>query len=581
MRRAFTMAPDAFAFARSLTGLPLLGAIALSAGGCTGIIDGGGNNPGVSGMSGGGSGSGGGGAGSAGGPVSCESGINIAPRLYRLSTEQFSNAVRDLLKLPVGPKVGGDTEAVLTFYPRVDAPVQPGLASGFSTAVRKGLDSADLGALSSCAGAADASACAQAFVEDFATRAYQRPLEQADKDALYVAPTSPFAIGAAVSVDNGLKLALEAVLQAPSFVYRRELAKTADHRLDSFETATQLAFLLGNSLPDTELWQAAQAGQLVTDEQIGAAVDRMLGLPEVQASVTRIVGAWFGVEKVLAASKDPRAFPGFNDQKLQAALLESVNRFIADSLWTGTGSLQQLLTSPRVHLNGPLAAAFGVSFTGAAPTDFVAFEQPNERAGIMTQPALLAAFSSSLDTSVVKRGLFAVRKALCLTEPPQPTGAILTEVQKQLEDETTTERQKAEYRAQNSCAACHRLFDPYGLALESYDAIGRFRTTDKNGAPIDASSDMSEAVVLAEAAHSADADDVQHVNGPLEFVSGVAQTEVFALCGNRQLLSYAVGRDVDSSCVEPEGVSLNMTIKDIFRKIVLSDAMRKRALGAP
>jgi hypothetical protein len=292
------------------------------------------------------------------------------------------------------------------------------------------------------------------------------------------------------------------------------------------------------------------------------------------------VGAWFGVEKVLAASKDPKSFSGFNDQKLQVALLESVNRFIADSLWTGTGSLQQLLTSPRVYFNGPLADAFGVPFTGAAPTDFVAFEQPNERAGIMTQPALLAAFSSSLDTSVVKRGLFAVRKALCLTEPPPPTGAILTEVQKQLEDETTTERQKADYRARHSCSACHQLFDPYGLALESYDAIGRFRTTDKNGAPIDASSDMNEAVVLAEVAHSADPDDVQHVNGPLEFVSGVAQTDVFARCGQRQMLSYAVGREVDDSCVEHEGLSLNMTIKDIFRKIVLSDAMRQRAVGA-
>jgi hypothetical protein len=574
------MPSNSFAFACSLAWFTALGAVGLIAGGCTAVVDNV-SNPGASGMSSGGStGGGGGGQGGSGGPLSCESGISIPPRLYRLSTEQFSNAVRDLLKLPVGPKVGGDTEAVLTFYPRVDAPVQPGLASGFSTAVRAGLDAADLGALSGCVGAADAHGCAQAFIADFAARAYRRPLEQADKDALYAAPTSPFAVGAAVSVDNGLRLALEAILQAPSFVYRRELAATPDQRLDSFETATQLAFLLGDSVPDAELWQAAQAGQLVTDEQIGAAVERMLGRPEVQASVTRIVGAWFGVEKVLAASKDPKAYPGFNEQKLQDALLESVNRFIADSLWTGNGSLQQLLTSPRIFLNGPLSAAFGVSFTGAAPTDFMAFEQPNERAGIMTQPALLAALSSSLDTSVVKRGLFVMGKALCLGHPPSPPAGVLGEVQKQLEDETTTERQKAEYRALNTCKSCHWQFDPYGLALETYDAIGRFRTTDKNGAPINASSEMSEAVVLAKAAHTADADDMHPVNGPLEFVNGVAQTDVFALCGNQQMLSYAIGREVDESCVDHEGVSLNMSIKDIFRKIVLSDAMRKRAAGA-
>jgi hypothetical protein len=573
------MAPNSFAFAGSVAGCAALVAVGLFAAGCTGIVDGVGQPRDLA-VSGGGSAGVGGSQSGAAGAVSCEAGIHIPPRLYRLSAQQFSNAVRDLLKLSVGPQVGGDTEAVLVFYPRVDAPVQPGLASGFSTAVSAGLDAADLGALSGCVGAADATGCAQAFIADFATRAYRRPLEQVDKDALYAAPTSPFAIGAAVSVDNGLKLALEAILQAPSFVYRRELAKKPDHRLDSFETATQLAFLLGNSVPDPELWQAAQAGELVTNEQIAAAVDRMLVRPEVQANITRVVGAWFGVDKVLAASKNPADFPNFNELKLNEALLESVNRFIADSLWTGTGSLQQLLTSPRVFLNGSLASAFGVSFSGAAPTDFVAFEQPNERAGIMTQPALLAALASSRDTSVVKRGLFAMGKALCLGHPPSPPAAVLGEVQKQLEDETTTERQKAEYRAANTCKACHWQFDPYGLALESYDAIGRFRTTDKNGAPIDASSDMSEAVVLAKAARSADADDMHHITGPLEFVGGVAQTDVFALCGNQQMLSYGIGREVDESCVDHEGVSLNMTIKDIFRKLVLSDAMRKRDGGA-
>jgi ribose 1,5-bisphosphokinase PhnN len=92
---------------------------------------------------------------------------------------------------------------------------------------------------------------------------------------------------------------------------------------------------------------------------------------------------------------------------------------------------------------------------------------------------------------------------------------------------------------------------------------------------------MSEAVVLAEAARAADADDMHHVTGALEFVNGVAQTDVFALCGNQQMLTYAIGREVDQSCLDGSGVSLTMTIQDILRKLVLSDAMRKRATGAP
>src|SRR5688572_81110 len=106
------MAANSFAFAGSPAWFAALGAVGIIAAGCTGIVDGVGQ-PQAVGVSGGGSAGAGGGQSGAGGGVSCESGINIPPRLYRLSAEQFSNAVRDLLKLSVGPKVGGDTEAVL------------------------------------------------------------------------------------------------------------------------------------------------------------------------------------------------------------------------------------------------------------------------------------------------------------------------------------------------------------------------------------------------------------------------------------------------------------------------------------
>jgi hypothetical protein len=287
----------------------------------------------------------------------CAASGRVAPRLYRLSATQYANALQDLLELAAPPVVAGDTEATLLFYPREDAPVQSSMAEGFSRASRESLTTADLTQMSGCSpDAADAIACAQAFVESFASRAFRRPLDEADRAALITGPASPFAVGSQLDANNGMRLALEAVLNAPSFVYRRELGE-ADGRLSSLETAEQLGFLLRNSLPDDELWQAALADELVTNEQIGAQVDRMLLDPAVQANVTRIVGAWFGADRVNQVSKDPVAFPGFNEDALGSALFESSRLFIDDALWGQPQGLPGLLQSPTIFLNASLAEA--------------------------------------------------------------------------------------------------------------------------------------------------------------------------------------------------------------------------------
>jgi hypothetical protein len=522
--------------------------------------------------------------------ATCSPSARIQPRLYRLSATQYGNALRDLLELEQSPVVVGDTEATLLFYPREDAPVQASVAEGFSRASRDVLSSVDIDALSGCGASLDTTgdnaetlACARSFLEALASRAFRRPLEQADRDAILVGAGSPFVVGSARGVDNGISLALEAVLNAPSFVYRRELG-SAGGRLNSLETAEQLAFLLRDSLPDEELWQAGLSDQLQTDEQISGHVDRMLLDPAVQTNITRIVGAWFGADRVLQVSKDPTVFPGFNLNDLQASLFESNRRFIDDVLWNRGGSLSTLLSSARVFLNARLAAAYGMAFPGLDPNEFLAFEQPGERAGVLTQPALMAAFSSSLETSVVKRGLFIVRRAMCLPQPPAPTPEIFALALAQSGDLTRTEKQKADFRADpaNPCAGCHGLIDPYGLVFENYDAIGRYRTTLLSGTPVDASASMQEQFVLAPEQYSEDEDFTQVVTGAIDFANRIGGTDQFAFCGSKQLLSYALGRDVDESCVKEDleqgTIDRDMTISEVIKNVVLDDLTRRRDL---
>jgi hypothetical protein len=518
--------------------------------------------------------------------ATCAPSARVEPRLYRLSAAQFGNALQDLLKLAERPTLLGDTEATLLFYPREDAPVQSSVAEGLSRASRQALAGLDVAALSSCALVASAPdaqevACAQAFLDDFASRAFRRPVDDVDRDALWRSPESPFAVGSATGAANGLRVALEAILNAPSFLYRKELG-SAGGRLSSIETAEQLGFLLRDSVPDATLWDAALADELQTDEQITAQLDRLLLDPAVRANITRVVGAWFGADRVLQVSKDPTVFPGFNERNMQQSLFESMRLFIDDVLWNQGGSLASLASSPRVFLNGDLALAYGMTFDGDDPAEFIPFDLPEQRAGVLTQPALMAAFASSLETSIVKRGLFIVRRAMCLPQPPAPTPEIFALATAQASDFTQTEKQKAAYRNDpaNPCSGCHGLIDPYGIVFENYDAVGRYRTALVSGDAVDASTTMTEQVILTEERRGDDEDFTEPVADALDFIQKIGQTEQFAFCGSKQLLSYALGREVDESCVKEDleagVIRADMTIGDVIRNVVLDDLARRR-----
>jgi hypothetical protein len=308
----------------------------------------------------------------------------------------------------------------------------------------------------------------------------------------------------------------------------------------------------------------------------------MLLVAAVQAIVTRIVGAWFGADRVIQVSMDPVAFPGFNEVALGSALFESSRLFIDVALWGQPQGLPGLLQSPTIFLNASLAEAYGVEFDGADPEQFVAYDMPDERSGVLTQPALMAAYASSLETSVVKRGLFIVRRAMCLPEPPAPTPAIFALATAQAADFSLTEKQKAAYRADpaNPCAGCHGLVDPYGLVFENFDAIGRYRESFPNGELVDASATMQESSIFTEDRLALDEDFTELVTGAREFIDYIGETDQFAFCASRQLYSYALGRPVDESCVERDLdaglIRREMTIGEVIKNVVLDELTRTR-----
>src|SRR6185503_12126167 len=158
-------------------------------------------------------------------------------------------------------------------------------------------------------------------------------------------------------------------------------------------------------------------------------------------------------------------------------------------------AIPELLTTTRTFVDPGLAALYGVPYPGAADQkDFLAVDLPrNERAGILTQAGLLSIKSAPNTTSVIFRGLFVRGSLLCLPDISPPSDAATqARIAQQQSNQTMTERDKAQFRkATSPCSGCHGGFDPFGLSLESYDAIGRYRTKDEADRDIDSTIDLS------------------------------------------------------------------------------------------
>lgn len=508
----------------------------------------------------------------AGDPSACEPAA-LPARVWRLTDTQYANAIRDLLPVDEVPDVRTPGTTNHDFVsPAELLRVDGALAFQYQAAAEQlaAVAAERLDAWLPCDAASEGdAACGAALIDRWVSRAYRRPLsadERADLLGL-------FEVGAEEGLAGGVSLVVEAVLQAPSFLYRTELgAGTEEEALDltSHELASQLAFFLIGSIPDEPLWAAAEDGSLLDDAVYEAHVDRLLATERVQRNLDRTVLAWLGTERVLVADKDPDAYPEL-DADLRRSMYRETERFLHEVLWGDTlsGDLRALLTSTETWVDGPLAAHYGLEgISGDTPVPVTL--PRDERAGILTHASLLTALSGAAETSVVHRGLFVRKALLCQTLPAPPDGV-------DLGDEDTaalSEREFAAQRADNTaCRGCHQLIDPVGLVFEHYDPIGRFRLED-HGAAVDATGALS---------HTRDADG--ELDGAIELAERLAGSNQVSQCIAGQMLSHAFGRPLgeDDACalgqVNERFEGSGQQLREVFRAIALLDEWRSRSVG--
>ena len=473
-----------------------------------------------------------------GAPTSTEAAIcATAPRdpgrvtVHRLNRAEYNNTVRDLLSDTTAPaRDFPDDDSGYGFDNIADVlSIGPLLLEKYQSAAEQLINAAwdrDIAngttVVRICDPNADSS-CARQVLTRFALRAWRRPAESDEIDR-YLALVST-ASGQQDPPDVGVKLALQAMLVSPHFLYRVELDTNPDsptaHPLNERELASRLSYFLWSSMPDDELMARASDGTLHDPAVLEQQVRRMLRDPKAAALRQNFAGEWLYTRAVDGIQPNSSLFPTF-DSALRGAMRQETEMFF-QSLLDENRSVLDLLGADYTFLNDRLADHYGLPSVGGSTLRRVVTTGTN-RGGILTQASFLTVTSQPNRTSPVKRGKFVLGQLLC-TEPPPPPPNVppLPEGSGQ-----GTLRQRLEaHRSNPACASCHSLMDPIGFGLENFDGIGKWRDRDTDGSLIDATGVLP---------------DNKTFNGAKELAAALKTDPRLPGCVVSKVFTYALGR---------------------------------------
>ena len=378
--------------------------------------------------------------------------------------------------------------------------------------------------------AADEAPCARQILSALARRAYRRPV--ADRD---LAPLLAFYEQGrrAGGFEAGIERALRALLVSPDFLFRvvadpPGAEPGAPYRLSGLELASRISFFLWSSLPDDALLRAAERGALHDPAAVEQQVRRMLADPRSEALARNFAGQWLRLRNISGALPSDVLFPDFGESLRQDFVRETELFF--DSILREDRGAADLLTADHTFLNERLARHYGVP--GVYGSDFRRVSLAGgDRRGLLGQGSILTVTSYPDRTSPVGRGKWVLENVLGTPPPPPPPNVPELEPAEDTGRVLPMRERMEQHRANPVCASCHRVMDPLGLALENFDAIGRWRSHMPGGGAIDASGTMPDGVGF---------DGPGELRGLL-----VRDREQFATVVTEKLLTYALGRGVE------------------------------------
>lgn len=351
-------------------------------------------------------------------------------------------------------------------------------------------DSALLRSVMGCdLSAAARDACIEKLIVSFGRRAFRRPLTGGDgstppagsevgrllalakkvRGQAAAAATNPYGANADVAA------VVTALLTSPHFVVRVTAGKPiADRpgvrRLDGYELATRLSYLLWGVGPDDKLLAAAAAGNLASASGIAAQARRLLADPRAKTHLHDFFHQWLHLGTVFKGNLDTKLFPEYGSA-LQKAMYEEMRRLIADHFWPAKADLMKLFTARYTYVDATLAKLYGVTAPASGGYARVAFAPSAKRAGLVSTAGVLAMTSHPTEASLVNRGLFVRETLLCKEIPPPPPN--VPDVEPKADESPGSAQDR--HTTDPKCKACHELIDPIGNGLEAYDALGKLR----------------------------------------------------------------------------------------------------------
>lgn len=375
-------------------------------------------------------------------------------------------------------------------------------------------------------------ASARAILGRLVRLAYRRPVREAD----LVKPMELFAVGSEQGgFEAGIEAGLSAILVSPQFLFRIELdpadigSKRA-YKITDFELASRLSFFLWSSIPDEELLNLAESNELSRPEVLEQQTRRMLADRRSINLATNFAGQWLHLRNLESITPDLRLFPDFDDNLRQAFRHET--ELLFDEIRREDRPVTALLSSSHTYLNERLAKHYGIPHIHGSHfrrVNLGDLETPTLRGGLLRQGSVLTVTSYANRTSPVLRGKWILENLLG-TPPPPPPANVPNLKDNTISSNLSVRERLSEHRSNPACVGCHKLIDPPGFALENFDALGRWRTTEE-GKPLDASGGLSDGSVF------------QGVEG-LE-AALLKRPELFVSTLAEKLLTFAIGRGVE------------------------------------
>lgn len=501
------------------------------------------------------------------GTADCEGLAPDTVPLRRLSHVEYKNSVRDLLfglNLPDMPELPPDTveHGFENVAARLSAPallVERYEETAIMAAEAAMGDPAIRDQILTCGSwqsAQEQAGCSDAFLITFGRRAFRRPLT-ADERADYLNFIDEMT--REIDYEAAIELSIASMLQSSQFNYRIEPLRAGPPT--AYELASRLSYFLWQSMPDDTLLVAAEQETLLQPGELKAQAQRMLADPRAEAAIVDFHRQWLNFDRILKEPKDSGTFPGWNNELL-SAVRDEPNRFVANVVVNGEGTLEALLTDHRAWIDAPLADLYGVSADG--PGSSVALPE-HERSGILTRANFLAGHSHQVNASPVLRGAFINERFLCRELGAPPDDADTSPIEQDPSDGPKTNRMLFEERtARDECQACHVHIDGVGFGFEHYDALGAYRTED-NTLPVDATGALFGTDI--------DGD----YTGAVELSARLATSQTVEQCVAKNWVRYSLGRaptSADQCLVERSWLALRESggrVEDLMLAIITSE----------